>query len=140
MPANPGFTPINLNIPANSTNTVNLTTWIDLIDNSDPANVANKGIYIQSTTDITAYYEVNSTTCLGCNPEFFSLKGRNAIGNEFYVPSQLTWSIDTIRIPNAKTGFDIVATQNNSTVTITPTKTLIGHPANVPFTIRLPFV
>ncbi|MEP7255415.1 MAG: gliding motility-associated C-terminal domain-containing protein [Ferruginibacter sp.] len=137
MPANPGFAPINLNIPANSTNTVNLTTWIDLIENSDPANVANKGIYIQSTTDITAYYEVNSTTCLGCNPEFFSLKGRNAIGNEFYVPSQLTWSIDTIRIPNAKAGFDIVATQNNTTVTITPAKALIGHPANVPFTINL---
>ena len=133
IPANPGFTPININIPPSSTSTVNLTPWIDLIENSDPTNIANKGIYIQSTSDITAYYEVNSITC-NCNPELFSLKARNAIGNEFYIPSQLTWAIDTVRHPNAKAGFDIVATQNNTTITITPTKTLIGHPANVPFT------
>lgn len=136
IPANPAFVPITINIPASSTSTVDLTPWIDLIENSDPANVGNKGIYIKSTNDITAYYEVNSTTC-NCNPEFFSLKGRNAIGNEFYVPSQLTWSVDTIRHPNAKAGFDIVATQNNTTVTVTPAKALIGHPANVPFTITL---
>lgn len=136
IPANPGFTPININIPASSTSTIDITPWINLIENSDPANVGNKGIYIQSTTDITAYYEVNSTTC-NCNPELFSLKGRNAIGNEFYVPSQLTWAVDTVRHPNARAGFDIVATQNNTTVTVTPTKALINHPANVPFTITL---
>jgi IgGFc binding protein len=136
IPANPGFTPININIPSNSTSTVDLTPWIDLIENSNPSIIGNKGVYIKSTADITAYYEVNSTTC-NCNPELFSLKGRNAIGNEFYIPSQLTWAIDTIRIPNAKAGFDIVATQNNTTVTVTPTKALIGHPANVPFTITL---
>lgn len=136
IPANPAFVPVSVNIPANSTSTVNLTPWIDLIENSDPANVANKGIYIQSTSDITAYYEINSTTC-NCNPELLALKGKNALGNEFYVPSQLTWAVDTVRHPNARAGFDLVATQNNTTVTITPAKPLIGHPAGVPFTITL---
>lgn len=136
IPANIAFTPISITIPANSTSTIDLTPWIDLIENFEPGNINNKGIYIQSTTDITAYYEVNSITCK-CNPELFSLKGKNAIGNEFYIPSQVTWSIDTIRFPDARAAFEIVATQNNTTITITPTKPLIGRPANVPFTITL---
>lgn len=136
VPANAAFTPINLTIPANSTSTIDLTPWIDLIENFEPGIINNKGIYIQSTADITAYYEVNSITCK-CNPELFSLKGKNAIGNEFYIPSQVTWSIDTIRFPDARAAFEIVAIQNNTTITITPTKPLIGRPANVPFTITL---
>ncbi|MBS1731821.1 MAG: IgGFc-binding protein, partial [Bacteroidetes bacterium] len=107
-----------------------------MIENSQPDIISNKGMYIQSSADITAYYEVNSITCK-CNPELFSLKGKNAVGNDFYIPSQLTWSLDTIRHPNAKAAFDIVATQNNTTVTITPTKPLIGRPANTTFTITL---
>ncbi|MBK7374569.1 MAG: IgGFc-binding protein [Chitinophagaceae bacterium] len=136
IPANTAFTPVNLTIPANSTSTIDLTPWIDLIENFESGIINNKGIYIQSTADITAYYEVNSITCK-CNPELFSLKGKNAIGNEFYIPSQVTWSIDTIRFPDARAAFEIVATQNNTIITITPTKPLIGRPANVPFTITL---
>jgi gliding motility-associated-like protein len=79
---------------------------------------------------------VNSITC-ACNPELFSLKGKNAIGNEFYIPSQLQWAIDTIRFPSAKAAFDIVATEDNTVITITPAKALIGRPANIPFTINL---
>ena len=136
IPANTAFTPVNLTIPANSTSTIDLTPWIDLIENFESGIINNKGIYIQSTADITAYYEVNSITCK-CNPELFSLKGKNAIGNEFYIPSQVTWSIDTIRFPDARAAFEIVATQNGTTITITPSKPLIGRPANVPFTITL---
>lgn len=136
IPANPAFIPINITIPANSTSTVDLTTWINMIENFEPDNINNKGIYIRASTDITAYYEVNSITC-NCNPEFFSLKGKNAIGNNFYVPSQTTWAVDTVRHPPARAGFVLVATQNNTTITITLTKPLIGRPANIPFTITL---
>lgn len=136
IPANPSFTPINITIPANSTSTIDLTTWIDQIENFQPNIVANKGLYIQSTNDITVYYEVNSQTCK-CNPELFALKGKNALGNNFYIPSQLTWSIDTVRHPNAKAAFDLVATEDNTSVTIIPSKPLIGRPANTPFTILL---
>jgi gliding motility-associated-like protein len=136
IPANPSFTPIVVNIPASSTNTVDLTNWIDQIENS-PVNTANnKGLLVQSTADITAYYEVVSSYCM-CNPEIFSLKGKNALGNEFYISSQYTYDIDTVRFPPANTSFEIVATQNNTTVNVTPTKELIGHPAGIPFTITL---
>jgi hypothetical protein len=37
----------------------------------------------------------------------------------------------------ARSGFDIVATQNNTTVTINPKNDIVGHPANVPFVIIL---
>jgi gliding motility-associated-like protein len=136
IPANAAFTPINIVIPPNTTTSVNLTTWVDLIENSNPNIVQNKGILIESTADITAYYEVNSVTC-ACNPELFALKGKNAIGNEFYIPSQLQWAIDTIRFPSARAAFDIVATENNTTITITPSKNLIGRNANIPFVVNL---
>jgi gliding motility-associated-like protein len=136
MPANPFFTPITLNIAGNSTSTVNLEPWIDLIENSQPDTTANKGLLIQSSNDITAYYEVNSRSC-SCNPELFALKGRNALGNEFYIPSQRRWSIDTVRHPTALSSFDIVATENNTIVSITPSRQLINRSANVTFVINL---
>ena len=136
IPANPTFVPIVVNIPANGTNTVDLTASIDLLENSVANTISNKGLLIKSTSSIAVYYEVNSSSCL-CNPELFSLKGRNALGNEFYIPSQTTWSLDTVRHPDPKAAFDIVATTNNTTITITPSKPLIGRPANFPFTIIL---
>jgi gliding motility-associated-like protein len=136
IPANASFTPISIVVSANATSTVDLTQWIDLIENFDANTVKNKGLLIQSSADITAYYEINSITC-ACNPELFSLKGKNAIGNEFFIPSQLQWAIDTIRFPSAKAAFDIVATEDNTIITITPAKALIGRPANIPFAITL---
>ena len=42
QPANPGFTPISIDIPANSSNSVNLTTVITQIENATPNTVSNK--------------------------------------------------------------------------------------------------
>jgi gliding motility-associated-like protein len=136
IPANPSFIPISATIPAASTSTIDMTAWIDLIENFEPNKVNNKGILIQSTADITAYYEVNSQTCQ-CNPELFALKGKNALGNNFFIPSQKTWAIDTIRHPNARAAFEIVATENSTSVTITPSQPLFGRTAGTPFTITL---
>src|ERR1700680_1315495 len=58
LPANPSFTPIIITLPANSTHTVDLSTWVNLLQNAPPNSIQNKGILIQSTADITAYYEV----------------------------------------------------------------------------------
>src|ERR1700761_5577724 len=136
VPANPAFTPININIPAGATQTVDLSVWVNLLQSAPANTIQNKGILITSSSPVTAYYEVVSSYC-NCNPEVFSLKGKNALGNEFYVSSQYTYNIDTIRQPAATTSFDIVATEDNTSVTITPTKDIIGHSANVPFTIVL---
>lgn len=136
LPADVGFTPIVVNIPANSTQTVDLSPWVNMLQNAPPDAVLNKGLLIRSDNDITAYYEVVSSYC-NCNPEIFALKGRNALGNEFYISSQNSYDIDTIRHPPATTSFDIVATLDNTTVTITPSQPIVGHAAGIPFSIVL---
>jgi len=136
LPADATFTPIVVSMPANSTQTVDLSPWVNVLQNAPPNAVLNKGLLIRSDNDITAYYEVVSSYC-NCNPEIFALKGRNALGNEFYIASQYTYNIDTIRHPPATTSFDIVATQDNTTVTVIPSQPIVGHTAGIPFSIVL---
>jgi gliding motility-associated-like protein len=135
LPADPSFTPITRNVGANSTITVDLTAWIDKLQNTPANTTLNKGLVIKSTADITAYYEVVSGYC-NCNPEIFSLKGKNALGTEFFISSQYTYSESTA-YSAATNSFDVVATKNNTHVTINPTKDIIGHNANIPFTVVL---
>ncbi len=135
IPANSSFSPIIVSLPANSTETVDLSTWVDLLQTA-PNTVQNKGLLVQSSADITAYYEVVSSYC-GCTPEIFSLKGRNALGTLFYVSSQYTYSIDTVRQPAATTSFDVVATQDNTKVTVVPNQPIIGHGAHASFVVSL---
>jgi gliding motility-associated-like protein len=136
LPANPSFIPISISLPANSTQSIDLSQWLDLLQTTPSNTLQNKGLLIQSTADITAYYEVVSSYC-GCNPEVFSLKGRNALGNEFYISSQYTYNIDTVRAPAATTSFDMVATKDHTTITVTPAQPIVGHAANIPFTLVL---
>lgn len=136
QPANPLFTPITLFVAPNSSQTVNLTTWIDAIETKPANTVLNTGIRVVSDNLISAYYEVNSVD----NPEMFVLKGRNALGTNFFIPSQnymSNWDFYTFPTPVPTNSFDIVATENNTTVTITPAQDLVGRPAGVPFTITL---
>ncbi|MEI9947342.1 MAG: gliding motility-associated C-terminal domain-containing protein [Chitinophagaceae bacterium] len=139
IPANASFVPLSVSLPANSSTTVDLTAWITLIENSPANTVLNKGLYIRASSEITAYYEIVSANadCSSCSPELFSLKGKNALGLEFIIPSQTTWGLDTIRYSTARASFDIVATEDNTIINIIPKKPLIGRTANVPFSITL---
>lgn len=134
QPANLSFTPIVVNIPANSTNTVDLTAYIATIENKPANQVLNYGLHIVSTASITAYYEIN-TSC-NCNPEIFALKGRNALGTEFFTPFQNFWSNGSYN-PAAYSSFEIVATEDNTVITITPSQNITGHNAGIPFQITL---
>ncbi len=159
QPANASFNggnPISVSVGANSTQTVDLTSLIGEIENGTPSPdvVEKKGLYISATADISVYYEIlgksNGGTGDIVNSDIFSLKGKNALGTRFYTPFQnqlnncdfcslnglnFTWS--------AWSGFDIVATQDNTTITINPTQdmtgtgTTVGHVKNVPFTKTL---
>ena len=138
QPANPSFNPIILNLPPLTTNFVNLTNWIDQIECKPANQVLNYGLKIESTNPITAYYEVVSLQC-NCNPEIFALKGRNGLGTNFFIPMQnfLSNANHTSYTPTPYCSFDIVATQDNTMVTITPSSNIVGHNANIPFTITL---
>lgn len=131
QPANPNFPIQTINIDANSAQTLDLTPWIDMVENKPANTTLNYGFKILSSTKITAYYEVNPTC--NCNPDIFALKGKNALGTSFITPFQNFLN----NASYARSGFNIVATENNTTIVINPTQNIIGHVANVPFTIIL---
>lgn len=128
QPANPNFSVITQSVPANSITSVNLSSFLSIIENFPANTILTNGLLIESDQDITAYYEIANTF----NPEIFPLKGQNALGTEFFVPAQ-----NLYRNEVGSAAFDIVATENNTVVTITPAVDIVGHPANIPFTITL---
>ena len=133
IPANNTFTPIDITIPANTLFTQDLSPFVRDIETFPFDSVRNTGIHITSTTDITAYYELNMTN----NPDIFALKGNNALGTEFYVPFQNLWPNQNFSEPRAYAQFNIVATEDNTTIFIFPSKDLLNHSANIPYSITL---
>ena len=131
QPANAAFPTQIINLAANSAYTLDLTNWIDIIENKPANSILNFGFKITASSSITAYYEV-TPTC-NCNPDIFSLKGKNSLGTAFLTPFQNF--LDNASY--ARSGFNIVATENNTSVTIIPTQNIVGHAAGIPFTINL---
>jgi hypothetical protein len=131
QPANPTFTPIVLNVPANGFSFVDVSDFLSVLANSEIDEVTNKGILISATNSISAYYEVSKDN----NPDLFSLKGRNALGTNFVVTSIVNnWPNDY----QEGGAFYVVATADNTIVTITPSVDLVGHPKEEgPFTVTL---
>src|SRR5690606_8424582 len=137
MPANAaafnGGVPITVNLPANGAHTEILSAYVDILETRPTGQVRNTGLKISATADITAIYEVSPTN----NPDIWALKGLNGLGTEFYTPFQNLWPNGSYT-PNPYTSFDIVATQDNTTILIYPTSALDGgQPAFQSFTITL---
>lgn len=136
-PAQPALAPIIITIPRDSTGIVDLTPRMTSVESGPPDVVLKTGLLIKSTAPIAVYYEVVSELCK-CNPEIFVLKGINALGTSFMIPSQTLADNSPIYAPKPTSSFDIVATQNSTTVTITPAKALVGHAAiGVPYNVTL---
>ena len=136
MPANLSFQPIASTILPNSTFSIQLdvikgnTSWLDSIENRPADMVLRKGLLLTSDSYVTCYYDLNN----GSNPALFSLKGKNGVGTEFYISGQTDYANQT---NDGSEAFDIVATQDATTITITPSITIVGHAANVPFQVTL---
>lgn len=134
QPANPAFAPITLSIPANSNQIQLIETAFANMPQSDDISV--RGFRIVATEPVFCYYEIASLPSTSTNTEIFSLKGQNALGVEFMIPMQ-TAVHNRLNPPYFFSTFSVLATEDNTNVTITPTKALVGHAANVPFTITL---
>ncbi|MFT3737504.1 MAG: T9SS type B sorting domain-containing protein [Breznakibacter sp.] len=139
-PANPAFTPITIAVPANKQVTVssdnaayNSIFKLTNLENN-PVNTINKvGLHITSGQNVSVYYEVVNAS----NPDIFTLKGENALGTEFYVPSQNYYS-NHFQYTTAFEHVDVVATEDNTVITIVPTAELVGGAtAGVPITVTL---
>ncbi|MEZ4776134.1 MAG: gliding motility-associated C-terminal domain-containing protein [Bacteroidia bacterium] len=127
-PASPSASTVQVTVNANETRTIDLTSYIQYIENIPANNVNPNGLLIQSTSPIAAYYEVANPY----NPEIYVLKGKNALGTHFFIPSQTNFLN-----MHGSDSFEIVATRDQTTVTITPKQSIIGHNANTAFTITL---
>lgn len=121
-------------VPANSLNSHFLTSIVNTLESKPADNVLNYGIKIEADTLVTVVYEVVTS---GNNPETYSLKGQNAIGTEFVCPFQNTWANGNYAPIQPKSMICIVATEDNTTVWITPKATVVGHPAGVTYSIVL---
>ncbi len=138
QPAGGGMPTQTVNIPANSTQSVDLTAWIDQIETKPPNTPLNYGLKITATTPVSVYYDLRSE-CV-CNTEYFVLKGHNALGTDFIIPAQNLMENDVrpgLYTPTPYSSFDIVATENNTTVTVTPANDIVGHAAGSTFTVTL---
>ncbi|MBK9283603.1 MAG: PKD domain-containing protein [Sphingobacteriaceae bacterium] len=119
-----------------------------------PTNsVVPYGLKISANNTITAVYDVVSRGTAQMtfgsnplNPETFSLKGQNGLGTEFVCPFQTTRFNQPLgNLANTPPGvmqpkqqINIVATVANTTVWITPRCPVIGHPANITYSVFLP--
>lgn len=121
MPANTKFTPVTKKIDAYSywKHEFTTDTEIDLIENAytTSGTVTQKGIYIESDTKVFAYYQIDG----GFQKEIFTFKGDKALGNEFYMPFQRIYSISSRYYDDGYRQIQIVATENNTEVTVYPT-------------------
>jgi gliding motility-associated-like protein len=132
QPARNNFVLANLNIAANSTGSIDLTSYILNLEPANPASVQKNGIKITSTASVTAYYEVAAQF----NTDIFALKGKNALGNKFVIAGQNLYHNTAAYTPTPYFSFDIVATRNNTVIKIKPTRVLAGH-GTAEFTVKL---
>ncbi len=131
QPANPSFTPINLTVTANNTITQDMTSLKNVLE-CQPANtIVNYGLLVQSSSPITAYFENTSPS----NPDIYTMKGRNAIGRNFIIPSQL--HVEQKYLNSVPNSFYIIGTKDNTQVQIIPKKAIVGHNAGQMFTVTL---
>ena len=132
MPARPSFTPLVVNIPAGGFYSFDLTPYKGLIESSPFNAVLNTGLLLEVTGVATAYYEVASTV----NPAIFNLKGEVALGQNFFIPAQTAF-VNNTSLPG-RSGFVVVATEDNTVVTIKPKNGMVGHTLSAgPFNIIL---
>jgi len=128
-----GFHDIVVNIPANSSQSVDMAPFIrkvpavagelgeaNIVENKPYtiSGVNNVGLHITSTNVITAYYEDGNWN----NSDIWALKGKNALGTDFYTPFQNQTPNHAVGPPYPYSAIDIVATEDNTIVTIYPTK------------------
>jgi len=138
-------------VPASGLVSVPLSHIVDQLESKPADAVLNTGFKITSDENITVVYDfisdlITITPGTPNNPETYSLKGQNGMGTEFVVPFQTLWNnrdLTTDRngdgtVTDPRQFFSVVATEDNTTIWITPKCNVVGHPANVTYSVTLP--
>ena len=110
---------------------LDFSTMSDMKTVENPRSLAGSvttfGVHISSDVGVSAYYMANSYD----SRDIFTLKGQAALGDSFYVPMQDANNYEqTGPYSGACDQIDIVATEDNTQVTVVPKKTVwIAYPA-----------
>ncbi len=127
QPYNPQIAPITVIIdPAVSmTQNVHFNQAAVLkFSNNQYMAKSNSALLIHSDHEITVYYETQRKQN---NPAIYTLKGKNAVGTDFWTPFQTKWPNHTFSSTDpAFSQIIIVATEDNTKVTITLLKEAYG--------------
>lgn len=123
----------NILVNSGVSTTVDLTPWVDSLENSIPNKIRDYGLLIKASKPITAYYDLAPTV----NTEIVTLKGRNGLGKKFITPFQTRFNNSSGFSGQCWSSVDVVASEDNTTVTITPYTDVVGHKKNIPYNIVL---
>ncbi len=138
QPFNPQFAPITRVIDPAVSLTENIAfTQAELLkfSNNIYNTPSNSALLIRADNEITAYYETHRVKN---NPAIFALKGKNALGYDFWTPFQNQWPNHVFS--NTDPAFSqiiIVATEDNTVVTVNLQKDAAAHVAGTPFNVNL---
>ncbi len=138
MPANPSFPVFNFSMPAHASYKLDVSAYVALVENrydykDGIPGKSNKAIHIVSDNLVTVYYECSMQN----NPDIFALKGKNALGTEFFVSFQermFNMSQSSWQEP-AYSAFEIAFTEDNTYITLEiPLGKQIYNGSNPPLT------
>lgn len=150
MPLQSKFNPITATVNENSSIEIDLTSFLKKNGANDDQNILesglkgescvikDKGIHIKSTSLINVYLERGHGKHNNC--ELWALKGQNAYGKNFVVPSQNDYYNYTYKLKNNKydedagytnpgawNSIDIVAVEEDCDVTVIPSNPIIDN-------------
>ena len=122
MPGEPSFTPINRHINENGYQDIMLAANYITAQGQIAAQTGyttTHGLLIKSTSPIYCYLLIT-----GVNGEAYTLKGRKALGKDFYILSQNTLVNGTsaTKYKEAYHTIQIVATEYNTVITYSPSQ------------------
>jgi hypothetical protein len=129
MPANEAFEPIAVHVDSVGFEEIVLAadyaTFMRVY--AAPYNqVSNRALHISATEPVSAYIQMT-----GVNSETYTLKAETALGEDFRLAGQNKYRNSNaypnrVTYQNAYSSAQIVATEDNTTVTIDPTQLLFG--------------
>ncbi len=133
-------------VPANALFSKAVDFMMDSLESKPADQLLRTGFHITSDFPMVVVYDVVTRGPASNNPETYSLKGNNGLGKEFVLPFQTLWNNQTLNNDRNNDGdttqpyqqFNVVATENNTTIYITPKCDIIGHPAGVTYSVFLP--
>lgn len=118
----------------------------NILENKPADVVLDYGFKVESDFPITVVYDIITRAPNFYNPETYSLKGQNGMGYEFVCPFQTKWDNQTLGgdlngdavVTQPRQQIQVVATEDNTTIYITPKCDIVGHPADITYSVTLP--